>query len=108
MGFCRVIAASKEGGIVENNYKFAILCMVSESGKIEPGEWFGYAQNENIIYPFVLKENGPRFICFYGGEEHYSESTNIEDKLIEMGALFTIFSKEAVESIYQIISIHRY
>jgi hypothetical protein len=108
MKIVRILAECLEGGVRFGNYKFVLICGLNEHDKIENGEWLGYLRNDEIHYPFLLKNKS----CFYGGEEHESEPTNIVDKVIELGGQFTIFNgpgnSETWESTYEIISCHEY
>lgn len=109
MNIVRVQAVFREGGHSHKNFKFFLLCGISTSHKIEEGEWMGYIKNESVLCPFILK-NGES--CFYGGEEHSYEPTNIGLDSIEVGRLFTISSppSEVVpwEATYEITSCHAY
>jgi hypothetical protein len=109
MRICRVVAVYREGGHAHENYKCVFICGITDSLQMESGEWFGYCQNEKELSPFVLKDGTS---CFYGGEEHYSEPTNIGTKSITPGSMFTISSppgsEETWNATYEIVSCHSY
>jgi hypothetical protein len=109
MNIVRVQAVFREGGHSYKTLKFVLLCGLSENLHIEDGEWMGYIKNESVFWPFILR-NGQS--CFYGGDEHSFEPTNIGLGLIEVGRLFTIFNPpgEAMpwEATYEITSCHTY
>jgi hypothetical protein len=104
-----VQAVYREGGHSYNNYKFFLLCGINADLQIEDGEWMGYFINETVHWPFILK-NGKS--CFYGGEEHSYEPTNIGSSSINVGRLFTISSSPSEitpwEATYEITSCHVY
>ena len=111
MQIVRVSAAYKEGGHSHQDYKLVLVCGIDKQRKVVAGEWMGYAQNGTIYYPFIFKANEPSEFL-YGGEENYSEPTNLSRATIEAGALFTVFNPEdetpAWESTYEIVSFHAY
>jgi hypothetical protein len=97
MDIYRVVAVNRECG---NNYNF--LCGITDSGELEDGEWFGYYAEKDIVYPFVLKY-GEYF--FYGGDGDHFEATNIGSNIIKKNELFTVYSTEGLDVIYEITSI---
>ena len=109
MNIVRVMAVFREGGHSYKNLKVTLLCAINANNQIEDGEWIGYIKNESVLYPFILK-NGTS--CFYGGEEHSFEPTNIGLGPIKVGRLFTISSSpsetKSWESTYEIVSCHSY
>jgi len=103
MTFVRVVSSVRDGVEINRNYKVVLLCRIDTEKKITDGEWFGYVQNENeAIIPFVLR-NQNKFIY---GEQYTPEATNITEKLIEVGTLFTVFSE--TEPTYEIESVHTF
>ena len=109
MNIVRVVAVFRDGGHSNKNYSLVLLCGINESHQIEDGEWMGYIKNDDVFYPFILRD-GKSF--FYGYEEHSFERTNIGQGSIEMGRFFTIWSQpgenEAEESTYEVVSCHVY
>lgn len=109
MNIVRVQAICREDGHTHKNFKFVLMCGIGASRQIEDGEWMGYVKNESVLWPFILKQGSS---CFYGGEEHSFEPTNIGLGSIEVGRLFTIFSQpgevEPWESTYEIIRCYAY
>lgn len=109
MRIIRVVAIFRDGGHSHKNYKLILVCGVGHNQRIADGEWMGYIQNESVYWPFILKNNES---FFYGGEEHYTEPTNIGRSVIEKGQFFTIFSppseSSSWQSTYEIVSCHPY
>lgn len=111
MQIVRILAAYRDGGYSHKDYKLVLMCGIDEQRRIVEGEWMGYAQNEALYYPFILKANeSPEF--FYGGEDNSSEPTNLSSDPIEVGRFFTVFSPkgeiESWEATYEIVSCHAY
>ena len=101
MKIYRVTAVLCEGGQLNKNSKYMLLCGVDEELRIVNGiEWFGYVKHGYVTYPFVLQENGTQF--FYGDE---TERTIIGERLIELNEYFTVHS-ENKEVTFKIISCH--
>jgi hypothetical protein len=107
MRIVRVVAAFREGGHSHKNYRFVLVCGIDANQHLTDGEWMAYIQNESIFWPFILK-NGDS--CFYGGEEHYAEPTNIGCSEVEVGRFFTLSSPPGEpkprQSTYEIVSCH--
>ncbi|MDP3281733.1 MAG: hypothetical protein Q8M57_11920 [Nitrosomonas sp.] len=106
MRLFRILAECREGGENLQDYKLVLICGLNSENKMEDGEWLGYLKNERTYYPFILKDKA----CFYGGEEHEYEPTNLPEKIIEKGCFFTISNGprdiETWESTYQITSCY--
>ncbi len=103
----RIVAAEREGGRKNASYKIILVCQIDQARHIVPGEWFGCVKNENITHPFVLQRS---LSFYYGGEEHWQEPTNIGQRQIAQGSLFTLSNDprdpEKFEATYEITTIH--
>ncbi len=100
MKIYRVTAVWRENAQRNDNYKYVLLCGLDEKFRLVEGEWFGYMKNAHVIHPFVL-QNGTS--CFYGGEEHSFENTDIGDRSIQPETFFDVNGET-----YEIISCHIY
>ena len=109
MRIVRLSAVFREGGCSHRNFRFVLVCGVDENCRISDGEWMGYIKNESIFWPFILKNSNS---CFYGGEEHYAEPTNIGDDEVKSGRFFTLSSPPGEptpwQSTYEIVTCHPY
>lgn len=109
MHIVRIVAEFRDGGHSHENYKFVLVCGIDANQHLVEGEWMGYIQNESILWPFILKNGNS---CFYGGEEHYAEPTNVGHGEIQAGRFFTLSNPpgEAMpwQSTYEIVSCHKY
>jgi len=109
MNMVRVVAVFREGGHSQEKYRFVLVCGIDAARQLTDGEWMGYIQNESVFWPFILK-NGDS--CFFGGEEHYTEPTNIGRGAIEAGRFFTLSSppgaSDTWQSTYEIVICHIY
>lgn len=107
MNLARITAEYKEGGHGYSDYRIVILCGINEDHRLAQGEWFGYVRNEQIFYPFVLR-NGKEF--FYGGDKHWAEPTNIGQREMKVGTYFTLSNSpdddKTFEAVYTVINIH--
>lgn len=109
MRIVRVVAVFREGGHSHQNYKFVLICGIDANGRLIDGEWMGYIENDSVFWPFILKGGES---CFYGGEEHCAEPTNLGRGDIQVGRCFTLSSPPAErtpsESTYELVSCHPY
>lgn len=109
MYIARIVAVFREGGHSHKNFRFVLVCGIDSNQRLTDGEWMGYIQNQSILWPFILT-NGDS--CFYGGEDHYAEQTNVRQGEIQVGRFFTLSSQPgeatAWQSTYEIISCHTY
>lgn len=101
MRFVRITANYQGGGHVDADYRIVIQCVIDDNSRIADGEWMGYSRCEQTTYPFVLRRHRE---LFYGGEEPFSERTNLEDRDIVIGEYFTVLNDP--EEVYQIVHIH--
>lgn len=107
MSVVRVVAAVREGGRKDSQYKVVLLCQIDGANRIVPGEWMGYVKNESYFHPFVFQRSA---VFYYGGEEHWAEPTNIGQRDISVGSFFTLSNDpkdtDSFEATYEITSVH--
>ena len=102
MQIIRLVAVYRDGLNQNSDYKFIIICGLDEARNMVTNcEWFGYYEENEIIYPFVLQGGNT---LRYGYEDNVNESTNIGMKTINTDELFTVFGSDNSEAIYQITS----
>ena len=111
MPVVRISAEYREGGHSHKDYKLVLLCGVNKEHRAMEGEWMGYAKSGALYYPFIFKA-ADRGEFFYGGDENYTEPTNLAAGPIELGRFFTVFSPEREspvwEATYEIVSLNAY
>lgn len=111
MRIVRVKAVVREGLQIFNEDKLILLCAIDEQDALTDGEWFGYTKDENGRHPFILEQRKQFFFGADGGDI-IVESTNIKDKQIKVGALFTVFTPSMVpsgrddETTFEITTVH--
>lgn len=107
--FLRIIAALRNSGSKDLNYKIVLLLGTDKDSKVLPGHWMGYVRNLNVVHPFLFDTEKRTFL--YGGEEHSKERTSLSHQTIVQGNMFSLsadFDGSADESTYEIIAVHRY
>lgn len=107
----RVTAAARVGGAIERDFKFVLLCGLEGGDLIADGEWMGYVRSPWAIYPFVLKKEG-RADVIYEGNEDVRNPTNLGQRPMARGALFTFLPPEddpqVQEIVFEVVSCHVY
>lgn len=108
MTFYRVTATYKNDGLLEEGCKIVLLCK-TDKGKVTSGEWFGYAQEDSVKYPFILHKG---IALLYGDEDNFSESTDFGKINLVKGNVVTVTTSsrvgEPVEYKYEITHVHAY
>jgi hypothetical protein len=74
MRVVRIVAEWRKDGHRESAYKFCLVCGLNTDALIADGEWMGYIKEDQTYWPFILRNGNA---CFYGGNEPWSERTNI-------------------------------
>lgn len=109
MKFVRIFATCRD----DEEDIIIILCQLKSSNKIDKKiEGFGYIEDwndESSIhekYPFILRYKKKKGGIFnYGDWSTEHETTNIFDKIIKAGELFTRFNEDGDEFTYEIKNI---
>ena len=90
-------------GKKDATYTVTVLCAIDDKRRLVNGEWFGYAKEDNVTYPFVL-QRGTTY--FYG---EFYEATTLGKKPIQLGGYFTIKAEDGSEEwVYEITHCHEY
>ncbi|MFM1679166.1 hypothetical protein [Aeromonas salmonicida] len=83
---CWVEAIYHGGGVAYRDNKCVFFISV-QSDKLCEGRWFGYFINDGVTLPFIMNRNCE---LFFGGEEHYRETTNLAKIKIQEKEYFTV------------------
>ncbi len=107
MRVVRIVAEWRKDGHRESAYKFCFVCGLNTEALIVDGEWMGYIKEDKTYWPFILRNGNA---CFYGGNEPWSERTNIGQRPMRVGEMFTVDAPEPGEGpyTYEVTSCHLY
>jgi hypothetical protein len=94
----RIEAALRDETGLNRHELFCLLAGVSDQLRIENGPWYGHLYSDNAKYPFMLMR--PFNEIFWGYEEHATDFTNLGERTIQIGEMFSYSAY-----VYEIINV---